>query len=165
MFFSYFLIFSREGLLKSCWQQESRQRPQASEIVEFLANNPRLISPCLDIPLSSVQMEDTGQLEMHLPQQFRKCSSSFSFKNLSVPNGISNSPPLPVRKLSIPESGSYLQLDNCCPREPLLGPPIRSNSLLGMSKYVTIQHGHFDSGCEHDELEDFKPNGSVVTKV
>ncbi|KAK9510835.1 hypothetical protein O3M35_005535 [Rhynocoris fuscipes] len=53
-----------ETLIKSCWNKEYKKRPQASEIVEFLANNPRLISPCLDVPLSSVQMEDTGQLEM-----------------------------------------------------------------------------------------------------
>lgn len=156
-----------EGLLKSCWQQEFKSRPQASEIVEFLANNPRLICPCLDIPLSSVQMEDTGQLEMHLPQQFRKCSSSLSFKNLPTQNGVvHNSAPPTARKLSIPESGSYLQLDNCCPREPLLGAPMRSNSLLGLTKYVTIQHNHFDSGCEHDESEDnYRPNGTAVTKI
>jgi hypothetical protein len=52
-----------------------------SEIVEFLANNPRLISPCLDVPLASVQMDDnTSQLQMQLPNMlFRKCSVSMNF--------------------------------------------------------------------------------------
>jgi hypothetical protein len=52
-----------------------------SEIVEFLANNPRLISPCLDVPLASVQMDDdTGQLEVRLQNMtFRKCSVSMNF--------------------------------------------------------------------------------------
>lgn len=53
-----------EGLIKSCWHKESKKRPPASEIVEFLANNPRLLSPCLDVPLSSVQMEDTGEISI-----------------------------------------------------------------------------------------------------
>jgi hypothetical protein len=52
-----------------------------SEIVEFIANNPRLISPCLDVPLASVQMDDdTEQIEMGLPNvTFRKCSVAMNF--------------------------------------------------------------------------------------
>lgn len=71
----------REGLIRSCWNFEHKRRPQVSEIVEFLANNPRLISPCLDVPLASVQMDDdTGQLQMKLPNMtFRKCSVSMNF--------------------------------------------------------------------------------------
>jgi len=71
----------REGLIRSCWNFDHKRRPQLSEIVEFLANNPRLISPCLDMPLASVQMDDdTGQLQMKLPNlTFRKCSLSMNF--------------------------------------------------------------------------------------
>ncbi|XP_021935929.1 receptor-type guanylate cyclase gcy-4-like isoform X2 [Zootermopsis nevadensis] len=70
-----------EGLIRSCWNFDHKRRPQVSEIVEFLANNPRLISPCLDVPLASVQMDDDiGQLEMRLPNvTFRKCSASMNF--------------------------------------------------------------------------------------
>jgi hypothetical protein len=71
---------------------ESSRRPAASEIVEFLANNPRIISPCLDIPLASVQMEGTDQLEISIPKKpsstttnrlnsnknIRQCSSKLS---------------------------------------------------------------------------------------
>ncbi|KAJ8686553.1 hypothetical protein QAD02_022347 [Eretmocerus hayati] len=55
-----------EGLMKSCWTVDHTKRPTAPEIVEFLANNPRVIAPCLDVPLSSVQLEHTGQMEMRL---------------------------------------------------------------------------------------------------
>lgn len=64
-----------EGLIRSCWTVDYKKRPQASEIVEFIANNPRLLTPCLDVPLSSVQMEDTGQFDI-LPDKLRKFSMS-----------------------------------------------------------------------------------------
>jgi hypothetical protein len=56
-----------------------------SEIVEFIANNPRLISPCLDVPLASVQLDDdTEQLEMGLQNlTFRKCSVPMDFMSQS----------------------------------------------------------------------------------
>ncbi|XP_039299977.1 uncharacterized protein LOC111045716 isoform X1 [Nilaparvata lugens] len=46
-----------EGLISSCWHIDPKRRPPASEIVVFLANHPKLITPCLDVPLSSVQIE------------------------------------------------------------------------------------------------------------
>lgn len=45
----------RQGLIKSCWNLDHRTRPQASAIVDFLAGSPRLLHPCLDVPLASVQ--------------------------------------------------------------------------------------------------------------
>ncbi|KAF2904495.1 hypothetical protein ILUMI_01678, partial [Ignelater luminosus] len=153
-----------EGLLKSCWNQDSKLRPAASEIVEFLANNPRLLAPCLDVPLSSVQMEDTGQLEMHLPEQFRKCSVSLSTKS-TLPNGISSSSfdskINMLRQNSMPDNSVSVPMDKCCPREPLLGPPARSDSFMGLSKYVTIQHNNRgDEYCQHSP-----PNGHAITKL
>jgi len=53
-----------ERLFRSCWTLEPPSRPHASEIVEFLANNPRIISPCLDIPLASVQLEGNEQFKI-----------------------------------------------------------------------------------------------------
>ncbi|XP_059485869.1 receptor-type guanylate cyclase gcy-19-like isoform X2 [Neocloeon triangulifer] len=67
-----------EMLLRACWAQDYKKRINASEVVEFLANNPRLIAPCLDVPLASVQMEDTAQLELNLPEKSRKCSVSLN---------------------------------------------------------------------------------------
>lgn len=61
-----------EGLFRSCWSVDHTKRSTAPEIVEFLANNPRLLFPCLDVPLASVQIEHSGQMQMpHLswPQE------------------------------------------------------------------------------------------------
>ena len=54
----------RASLLRSCWSPTPTKRPSASEVVELLYNNPRLISPCIDVPLASVQIERTDSLEM-----------------------------------------------------------------------------------------------------
>ena len=40
------------------------KRPTAGEIVELLYSNPRLVSPCIDVPLASVQIERSDQLEL-----------------------------------------------------------------------------------------------------
>ena len=58
------------------------KRPTASEIVELLSNNPRLISPCIDVPLASVQVERTDSLEL-IPS-VRKPSGSVSLTNRPV---------------------------------------------------------------------------------
>lgn len=55
---------------------------QGAEIVEFLANNPRIVSPCLDIPLASVQLEGTDQLtEISMPHRSKPNNTSSSTKN------------------------------------------------------------------------------------
>ena len=55
---------ARGSLLRTCWSPTPTKRPSASEIVELLYNNPRLISPCIDVPLASVQIERTDSLEL-----------------------------------------------------------------------------------------------------
>lgn len=78
-----YVICCREALLKSCWYKDREVRPKASEIVEFIANNPRLISPCLDVPLSSIQIDDTAQMDIISDTSpIPKCpSGSLSFTN------------------------------------------------------------------------------------
>merc|ERR1719458_488611 len=73
-----------ETLLKTCWNMTATKRPTASEIVELLSNNPRLISPCIDVPLASVQVERTDSLEL-IPS-VRKPSGSVSRTNKPVLN-------------------------------------------------------------------------------
>ena len=51
-----YIDLCRETLLKSCWNKTPTQRPTAAELVELLSNNPRLITPCVDVPLASVQV-------------------------------------------------------------------------------------------------------------
>ncbi|XP_023326697.1 uncharacterized protein LOC111700109 isoform X2 [Eurytemora carolleeae] len=53
-----------ENLLKLCWRIEPTKRPTAAEIVELLGNTPRLVSPCIDVPLASVAIERTDSLEL-----------------------------------------------------------------------------------------------------
>lgn len=79
----------------SCWSVDHTKRPTAPEIVDFLATNPRIVSPCLDVPLASVQIEHTGQLDIQLSENTRKFSISWpsqqlpsqghSFKSLDSP--------------------------------------------------------------------------------
>lgn len=72
-----------EGLMKACWNISYKKRPTATEISEFISNYPRLITPCLDVPLASVQMAETESDELELLPGFRK-------RNLTPPtlNGL-----------------------------------------------------------------------------
>jgi serine/threonine protein kinase len=166
------------GLLKSCWQQNPKLRTRASEMVEFLANNPRLLVPCLEVPLASVQLEDTNQLEFNLPGQFRKFSGSNIMKpSLTVPNGIAGSRSLDGkletrRQESASDSGISIPLENCCPREPLLGPSKSSSSLLNFGKHVGFQHrNEDDEDAAREADEDYlahnpaPANGYVISNV
>jgi len=51
-------------LLTSCWNRSPTKRPTAAEVAELLYNNPRLVSPCIDVPLASVQVERSDSLEL-----------------------------------------------------------------------------------------------------
>ncbi|XP_054006339.1 uncharacterized protein LOC128891132 [Hylaeus anthracinus] len=79
-----------ENMMYSCWRREHTQRPTAPEIVDFLATNPRILSPCLDVPLASVQIEHTGQIEMQLTENIRKFSLSWPSQNLATQSSASN---------------------------------------------------------------------------
>lgn len=61
-----------EGLMKACWNQDYKKRPNASEVAEFISNYPRLLSPCLDVPLASVQMAETDSDQFELLPGMRK---------------------------------------------------------------------------------------------
>ena len=141
-------------------------RTRASEIVEFLANNPRLIVPCLEVPLASVQLEDTNQLEINLPDQFRKCSAANIKASPAIPNGIAPSHSLDAKIETLRQESVS---DNCCPREPLLGPSKSSSSLLNFGKYVI--HHNDDGVQKKDEEGDYlthnpaPANGFAISKV
>ncbi|KAJ0182182.1 hypothetical protein K1T71_002904 [Dendrolimus kikuchii] len=46
-----------EGLIKSCWRQDYRSRPAAAEVAAFLADSPRLLTPCPDVPLDALPLD------------------------------------------------------------------------------------------------------------
>ncbi|XP_012274072.1 uncharacterized protein LOC105696282 isoform X2 [Orussus abietinus] len=84
-----------ENLIRSCWTVDYTKRPTAPEIVDFLATNPRVLSPCLDVPLASVQLENTGQLEMQLPENIRKFSVALAWTPRTSPDVASLDSPVP----------------------------------------------------------------------
>lgn len=81
----------------SCWNRDHTERPTAPEIVDFLAMNPRILSPCLDVPIASVQIDHTGQFDLQIdnilqrkfslswPPQTNTCSSTSPIEIPSPP--------------------------------------------------------------------------------
>ncbi|KAH8251478.1 hypothetical protein KR038_003816, partial [Drosophila bunnanda] len=45
-----------KGLLKSCWSQEASKRPTAKDIVEYISNYPRLLTPSLEVPTTAIDI-------------------------------------------------------------------------------------------------------------
>lgn len=137
-------IYYREGLMRSCWSVDHTKRPTAPEIVEFLANNQRVIAPCLDVPLASVQLEHTGEMEMHLNTPADR-KFSFPWSGQSFKSNSRASPIIDVPLLDINDSAST-QDQSCKTVElessrPLLG--VTTDSCNGNSsvRYVNMQPG------------------------
>jgi len=80
----------------SCWNVDHSMRPTAPEIVDYLAMNPRIVSPCLDVPLSSVQLEHTGQFNIQLSKNNRKFSISWPSQRPSQNGSKSLNSPTPL---------------------------------------------------------------------
>jgi hypothetical protein len=123
--------------------------------VDFLATNQRVIAPCLDVPLASVQLEHTGQIEMQLnATSDRKFSFPWPGQTAKVDNN--SLPAIDARLLDINNSPlSRDQNINCIlgsdssseieSIKPLLGDSV-ANSAPGSSKndaarYVNLQPG------------------------
>lgn len=70
-------MFFREGLIVSCWNKDPKKRPQASAIVEFLASNPRLLSPCIDVP-ATMPIENSDEIETCFTEKPGKVSLCFT---------------------------------------------------------------------------------------
>lgn len=148
----------REAILKSCWNKDKDVRPKASEIVEFIANNPRLISPCLDVPLSSIQIDDTAQMDIisDTSPQLSKCASdSFNFINntnrldLEFPNIIDDT-----------LNTNCIQMEHRNNDEQLI--------TLRMPNDVRDVNGDtWNSGVSYEEqkLLESKPNGHAMTTM
>nr|XP_045607313.1 atrial natriuretic peptide receptor 2-like isoform X2 [Procambarus clarkii] len=143
-------------LLKTCWHRNPLRRPQVLQIIEHLINYPRLISPCLDGPQSSVQIEDTLSLEMRIPDKTRKLSlsinnrlqnvASSSRKRSMSGNMVMNIPPLTT---SLSEDGMIsahsnldaLNLNHVMLEESEVGEdPLLPPAQYVSSRYMSLVH-------------------------
>ncbi|XP_024935475.1 uncharacterized protein LOC107275141 isoform X2 [Cephus cinctus] len=130
-----------EGLIRSCWTVDHTKRPTAPEIVDFLATYPRILAPCLDVPLASVQLQHTDQINIQLPENLQKFSISLSkFKLTStgvMPFEMPNPPLLDIENND--ENGNTSRLLEGCS----ISEPESSRLLLPTTetpvKYVELQ--------------------------
>ncbi|EEC03034.1 nerve growth factor receptor TRKA, putative [Ixodes scapularis] len=118
-----------EALLFRCWTRCAQQRPTACEIVEILANDSSLISPCLDLPLASVQVEGTDSLELTSIGDRNRLHSISSLGRKAEPP-----PPLPLNDTN---------------RAPLVNAAVQqpgSPSDLPRNQYVTLRQSFRSTG-------------------
>lgn len=139
-----------EGLMKACWNVSYKKRPKASEIAEFISSYPRLITPCLDVPLASVQMAETESDEL-LPGFLRRNLTpptlnglikstelnNFDQTTSTLPNGIT------LRDFNVPPDVMFSSLTSNVynPIEPLLKGDAAediSRSSLSLRRYVPM---------------------------
>ncbi|KAM8714874.1 hypothetical protein ACLKA7_001996 [Drosophila subpalustris] len=82
-----------EGLLKACWSHDASKRPTALEVIDYISNYPRLLSPSLDCPGTAVQMLESESDEMELLPPGRQSSpltQESTLDNLSTINSSTN---------------------------------------------------------------------------
>ncbi|XP_037902536.1 atrial natriuretic peptide receptor 2-like isoform X2 [Hermetia illucens] len=145
-----------EGLMKACWSQDYKKRPSPSEIVEYISNYPRLLTPCLDVPISSVEMPETESDQMELLPRLRKrinsgqqtldiLTRSAAINNFDQPTANDIRPPensISVKNLNVPPDSMSTDDTNIniySPMEPLLrSNPEVSSSNLSLKRYVPM---------------------------
>lgn len=142
-----------EGLMKACWNLSYKKRPTPTEISEFISGYPRLITPCLDVPLASVQMAETESDELELLPGFRRRNltpptlnggikttemNNFDQTTTStLPNGIT------LRDFNVPPDVMFSSVTSNAynPIEPLLKSDAAediSRSSLSLRRYVPM---------------------------
>ncbi|CAH1133811.1 unnamed protein product [Ceutorhynchus assimilis] len=168
-----------EGLMKSTWQRDPKSRPTASSIVEYIANVPKLLNPCKNVPLQSIKLDgeelDPTQDNPEKPEKngrngsrsdMRKSSTNSNFsspKILYIPNRAASAP-LTCEDgetssiLMDGEESVSIQLENYCPRAPLLGTSRSTNSLINFGKFNMQSNNRRDSGCQAED-EGFSGGG------
>lgn len=115
------------SLLLRCWARSAQHRPTACEIVEILANDNSLISPCLDLPLASVQVEGPDSLELTAISD-RNRLHSISSLGRKV-----DQPPVDCNRTT---------LVNAAVQMPGSPPPLPRN------QYVTLRQTSRNKGCD-----------------
>ncbi|OXA51550.1 Gamma-aminobutyric acid type B receptor subunit 1 [Folsomia candida] len=129
-----------EQLLKSCWQLDAQKRPHSAEIVEFLANNPRIVSPCLDIPLASVQLEGTGQLEISMPHRPKPTSNGGATRSSNGGNRVAKTVRTGGDRDPTGNNSRHLFEENIPLTTPKNSSHNSSNHNSNSSAYVSLHH-------------------------
>lgn len=73
-----------EGLLKTCWSFEASKRPTALEVIDYISNYPRLVTPSLDCPETAVEMPKTDIDDLELLQNEYRSLSLTQEDSLSI---------------------------------------------------------------------------------
>ncbi|XP_033248989.1 retinal guanylyl cyclase 2-like isoform X2 [Drosophila miranda] len=102
-----------EGLLKACWSQEASKRPTALEVVEYISNYPRLLTPALEVPATSIELPESQS------DQIQEC------EELSNLNTSANTKPDTIFK-PLCDTGSFTPItpDGYSIMSPLLMPQV-----------------------------------------
>ncbi|KRG00335.1 uncharacterized protein Dwil_GK27004 [Drosophila willistoni] len=79
-----------KGLLKACWTQEADKRPNALEIIDYISNFPRLLTPCLDWP-TAIQMSEIESDNLDLISQSSSAETKSDEKLTPIPTCSSDS--------------------------------------------------------------------------
>lgn len=164
--------------MKKCWAREPKDRPPASEIVEYIANSGKLLYPSMDVPMSSITLKADEEYchDEEFPFGFGRARlrdkgppTDFEVLRKQIlslaASGNSNNCP-PRSRTTEEDSAVSIQLDNYCPKAPLLGTDKSSNSLISFGKF-NMQSNRTDSGYHNgdDCFENGHANGFVNSKL
>ncbi|XP_067135632.1 uncharacterized protein [Centruroides vittatus] len=142
------------SLLLQCWSRRAQDRPSASEIVEILAHHSNLISPCLDMPMASVEVEDTDSIEIAINERTRLHSVSENWPQKRQNGSVDQT--IKMYK----ETHELEDIERKFENSPALDSPC----VLGhKGQYLTLQNGpRGDSDYGSDVSQDFPQTISFV---
>ncbi|KAH1013429.1 atrial natriuretic peptide receptor 2 [Dendroctonus ponderosae] len=146
------------GLMKSCWSPDPKDRPLPSAMVEYIANAPKLLTPCMDIPAQFIKLGEDEDNSKVLNTGFGMSKFNFRKKKgkkwpFIIRFNRLRSKATPKNSITTcpDESSVSIQLENVCsPKEPLLGRSKSISSLMTFGKF-NMQNNRRDSGCQGED--------------